>query len=179
MPDANPSPEIVDLLIIGGGPTGLFAAFYAGLRQMSVKIADSLDVLGGQLATLYPEKYIYDVPGFPKVLAKDLVRELVEQGLQYGAQTALGEQVLALDYDEAQRIYLVRTSRGAHPARTILIAAGVGSFTPKTLPLANAPGFIGRGLHYFVKELAPFRDQRVLIVGGGDSAVDWANTIVG
>ena len=83
----------VDVTIIGGGPTGLFAAFYAGLRQMSVKIVDSLDVLGGQLVALYPEKYIYDVAGFPKVLAKDLVRGLTEQAMQYSPAVCLGEQV--------------------------------------------------------------------------------------
>src|SRR5258706_13089386 len=90
--------EAVDVAIIGAGPTGLFASFYAGLRQMSVKIIDSLDVLGGQLATLYPEKYIYDVAGFPKVLAKDLVRDLVTQGTQYNPTLCLGEQVLSLHF---------------------------------------------------------------------------------
>ena len=167
----------VDIAIIGGGPTGLFAAFYAGLRQMSIKIIDSLDVLGGQLATLYPEKYIYDVAGFPKVLAKDLVKDLIEQALQYKPAVALGEQVQSLDYDEATRIYTIKTSKGAHAARSILIAAGVGSFAAKTLPLPNTDRFVGKGLHYFVKELAPFKGRNVLIVGGGDSAVDWANTL--
>src|SRR5687767_11084458 len=95
----TPADGIVDLAIIGGGPTGLFAAFYAGLRQMSVKLIDSLEVLGGQLATLYPEKYIYDVAGFPKILAKDLAHSLIEQGLQYGPQVCLGEQVQTLDHD--------------------------------------------------------------------------------
>src|SRR6187431_902626 len=89
----------VDLAIIGAGPTGLFAAFYAGLRQMSVKIIDSLEQLGGQLVTLYPEKYIYDVAGFPKVLAKALAANLIEQALQYKPQTAVGEQVATLDFD--------------------------------------------------------------------------------
>ena len=117
-----------DLAIIGGGPTGLFAAFYAGLRQMSVKIIDSLDVLGGQLATLYPEKYIYDVPGFPKVLAKDLVRELVVQATQYNPSVCLGEQVISLDFDDSTKLYTVTTSKSRHPSRTVLIAAGVGSF---------------------------------------------------
>src|SRR5947207_10932164 len=88
-----------DLAIIGAGPVGLFASFYAGLRQMSVKLIDSLDVLGGQLITLYPEKFIYDVAGFPKIMAKDLARDLVEQGMQYGAISCLGEQVRTLDFD--------------------------------------------------------------------------------
>jgi ferredoxin/flavodoxin---NADP+ reductase len=167
----------VDLLIVGAGPTGLFAAFYAGLRQMSVTIVDSLDVLGGQLITLYPEKYIYDVAGFPRVLAKDLAANLVEQGTQYRPNVRLSEQVQHLDYHDSTRVYTVRTNQAAHAARAVLIAAGVGSFTPKTLPLPEVERYVGRGLHYFVKQLDAFRGQRVLIVGGGDSAVDWANML--
>jgi thioredoxin reductase (NADPH) len=169
----------VDLAIIGAGPTGLYGAFYAGLRQLSVKLIDSLEMLGGQLTTLYPEKYIYDVAGYPKVLAKDLAASLIEQGMQYGAQACLGEQVRTLDFDPASKVYTIHTSRGAHPARAILIAAGVGAFAPKTLSLANAKAYEGRGLHYFVRDPAELRGQRVLIVGGGDSAVDWANALAG
>src|SRR5215204_6450526 len=110
-----------DLTIIGAGPTGLFAAFYAGLRQMSVKIIDSLDVLGGQLVTLYPEKYIYDVAGFPRILAKDLAHNLVEQGMQYGPTACLGEQVAALDFDPQSRAFQLRTTKQTHAARAILI----------------------------------------------------------
>src|SRR5438552_6488938 len=134
----SPAPDnVVDLTIIGGGPVGLFAAFYAGLRQMSVKIIDSLNELGGQLVTLYPEKYIYDVAGFPKVLAKDLANDLIEQGLQYGAIPALGEQVKTLAFDETNRVFALRTSKASHQTRAILIAAGVGSFTPKKLSLRD------------------------------------------
>src|SRR3954464_4504176 len=97
--------ETVDLAIIGAGPVGLFAAFYAGLRQMTVKLVDSLDVLGGQLITLYPEKYIYDVAGFKQILAKDLAVNLVEQGLQYGAIPCLGEQVRDLLFDDSTRLF--------------------------------------------------------------------------
>ena len=167
----------VDLAIIGGGPTGLFAAFYAGLRQMSVNIIDSLETLGGQLVTLYPEKYIYDVAGFPRILAKDLAANLIEQGTQYNPSISLGEQVRTLEFNSETKIFTIYTSRSEHQARAILIAAGVGSFVPKTLPLAEADRFIGRGLHYFVKAIEPFAGKRVLIVGGGDSAVDWANML--
>src|SRR4051812_45018898 len=118
--------DVVDLAIVGGGPVGLFAAFYAGLRQMSVKIVDSLEALGGQLVTLYPEKYIYDVAGFPKVLAKDLANNLIEQGLQYGAVPCLGEQVRRLDFDPQSKLYSLHTSKAEHRTRAILIAAGVG-----------------------------------------------------
>jgi ferredoxin/flavodoxin---NADP+ reductase len=107
MPDtpvAHSNPKVpVDLAIIGAGPVGLYAAFYAGLRHMSVKIIDSLEVLGGQLVTLYPEKFIYDVAGFPKILAKDLANNLVEQGMQYGAIACLGEQVQSLAFDPQRR----------------------------------------------------------------------------
>jgi thioredoxin reductase (NADPH) len=174
--ESSPSSP-VDLAIIGAGPTGLFAAFYAGLRRMSIKIIDSLDMLGGQLTTLYPEKYIYDVAGFPAVLAKDLSAKLVEQASQYRPAVCLGEQVQTLHFDEATKHYTIHTSKGSHVARSILIAAGMGAFSAKTLPLPNAKGYEGRGLHYFVKEVGVFRGKRILIVGGGDSAVDWANTL--
>jgi thioredoxin reductase (NADPH) len=144
---------------------------------MSVKLIDSLDVLGGQLVTLYPEKYIYDVPGFPRVVAKHLAEQLIRQGMQYGAIACLGEQVRTLDFAAQSRTFHLNTSRATHLARSIIIAAGVGSFVPKKLPIAAAGQFEGRGVHYFVKSLEPFEKQRVLIVGGGDSAVDWANML--
>src|SRR4051812_17521116 len=100
-------PDISDITIIGGGPAGLFGAYYAGMRRMSVRIIDSLDVLGGQLITLYPEKYIYDVAGFPKVLAKDLVASLIQQGLQFGAEVSLGAQVKTLDFDSDAKSYTI------------------------------------------------------------------------
>jgi ferredoxin/flavodoxin---NADP+ reductase len=171
------SSDVTDLIIVGGGPVGLYGAFYAGLRQMSVKIIDSLEVLGGQLMALYPEKYIYDVAGFPKVTAKDLVNSLSEQGLQFGAQTCLGEQVLSLDTNPDDHVFTLKTTKGTHAARLILIAAGVGSFTPRPVPIPQADQWLGKGLHYFVKSLDVFRGKRVLILGGGDSAVDWANML--
>lgn len=173
----QPSAEPVDVAIIGAGPTGLFAAFYAGLRQMSVKLIDSLEILGGQLTTLYPEKYIYDVAGFPKVLSKDLSNGLVEQAVQYNPTVCLGEQVLDVLYDPPSKLYTLKTPKAAHPARAVILAAGVGAFQPKTLPLPNAKGYEGKGLHYFVKSVAEFEKKKVLIVGGGDSAVDWANML--
>jgi thioredoxin reductase (NADPH) len=176
MAQAHEIPNAVDLAIVGGGPVGLFAAFYAGMRRMSVNIIDSLEVLGGQLITLYPEKYIYDVAGFPKILAKDLAANLIEQGLQYGARTSLGEQISDLGYDEVRKLYTLHGNTD-HIARTVLISAGMGAFQPKTLPLPNAEEFHRRGLYYAVKHIADFKDKRVLIVGGGDSAVDWANAL--
>lgn len=174
-PPTHPD-QPVDLAIIGAGPVGLFAAFYAGLRRMSVKIIDSLEALGGQLVTLYPEKYIYDVAGFPKILAKDLAAQLVEQGMQYGAVACLGEQTQSVEDDPAGG-FVIKTSHTTHRARTVVVCAGVGSFQPKKLPLPNEAELAGKGLHYFVKGLEEFRGKRVLVVGGGDSAVDWANML--
>lgn len=174
---SSPTASPVDVAIIGAGPTGLFAAFYAGLRQMSIKLIDSLEMLGGQLTTLYPEKYIYDVAGFPKVFAKELSDNLVQQAIQYNPTVCLGEQVRELIFDETAKTYTLKTSRENHAARTIIVAAGVGAFEPKTLPLPNAPQYVGHGLHYFVKNVSAFEKKKVLIVGGGDSAVDWANML--
>ncbi len=129
----------VDLAIIGGGPTGLFGAFYAGLRGMSVKIIDSLEILGGQLTTLYPEKYIYDVGGFSQILAKDLSQNLVEQAIQYKPAVCLGQRVERLVREGDDGIFRLHTNSSVHPARSILIAAGVGAFEPKTLAAARGP----------------------------------------
>jgi thioredoxin reductase (NADPH) len=175
---AQPAGDVVDLAIIGAGPTGLFAAFYAGLRQMTVKLIDSLEILGGQLTTLYPEKYIYDVAGFPKVLSKDLSKGLEEQAIQYDTtNVCLGEQVQDVVFDESTKTFQVITQKGTHLAKAVILAAGVGAFQPKTLPLSNAKQYEGAGLHYFVKSIAVFEKKKVLIVGGGDSAVDWANML--
>src|SRR6478672_4600987 len=122
--------EIRDITIIGGGPTGLFAAFYAGMRGASCRIIDALPALGGQLMALYPEKYIFDVAGFPKILAKDLVRDMAAQGLQFGATTHLGEIVTGLRKVEGEGAghFVLETDGGDYPSRTIVIAAGIGAF---------------------------------------------------
>jgi ferredoxin/flavodoxin---NADP+ reductase len=165
--------RVFDITIIGGGPTGLFGAFYAGMRQMSTKIIDGLEELGGQLTALYPEKFIYDMPGFPKVLAKDLVQAQVEQGLQYGAEVVLGQKVV--DLFQRDDLWVLRSEKGQeHLSRTVVITAGAGSFSPRKLPLEGTERWEGHGLHYFVKHLEDFRGRQVLVVGGGDSALDWA-----
>jgi len=166
--------QIFDVTIIGGGPTGLFGAFYAGMRQMSTKVIDGLEELGGQLTALYPEKFIYDMPGFPQVKAKDLVRAQVEQGLQYGAEVALGEKITGIEMREDHVWRLISEKGREHLTRTAVITAGAGSFAPKKLPSTDAERWEGRGVYYFVKDPQQFAGQRVLIVGGGDSALDWA-----
>jgi thioredoxin reductase (NADPH) len=164
----------VDVTILGGGPSGLFAAFYAGLRGMSVRILDSLPQLGGQLVALYPEKYVYDMPGFPKVLAKDLAAALVEQATQFGPYVDLGETAERL-LDDGPDGYTIQTSAGSlFPTRSIIIAAGAGAFQPAKLGAQGEEAFEGRGLSYGVRDKAEFEGRRVVIVGGGDSAFDWA-----
>ncbi|EMR05110.1 Ferredoxin--NADP reductase 2 [Bhargavaea cecembensis DSE10] len=169
--------EVFDITIIGGGPAGLFASFYAGMREMKVKILDSLPQLGGQLSELYPDKYIYDVGGFPKILAKDLVANLTEQA-QYGKpEVCLGETVLAANRDGD--LFVIETDKGVHYSRTVLITAGVGAFQPRKLNVEGAESFEGKTLHYGVKDLSSFKGTEVLVCGGGDSAVDWALMLEG
>jgi ferredoxin/flavodoxin---NADP+ reductase len=164
--------EARDLTIIGGGPTGLFAAFYAGLRGISCRIIDSLPELGGQLTALYPEKYIYDVGGFPRVLARDLAASLAEQGLQFGADVRLEEQVQELIRDSDG--YVVTTHTGhRYPTKAVLIAGGKGAFSPRVLECPGYESLLGKGVEYHVRDPARYAGKRILIVGGGDSAVDW------
>ncbi|WP_025783737.1 NAD(P)/FAD-dependent oxidoreductase [Sporosarcina sp. D27] len=164
--------EIVDITIIGGGPTGLFASFYAGMREMSVKIIDSLPQLGGQLIELYPDKYIYDVGGFPKILAKDLVANLVTQAHHSKPEILLGEAALSATRDGDH--FVLKTDKGEHLTRTILLTAGIGAFQPRKIGIEEEVHFENTSLHYGIKDLAMFKDHNVLVCGGGDSAVDWA-----
>jgi ferredoxin/flavodoxin---NADP+ reductase len=167
-------PEIADVTVIGGGPCGLFAAFYAGLRGVRCRIVDALPQLGGQLMALYPEKYIFDVGGLPKILAKDLANNMIEQGTQFGPEVVLEAEVREMVHEDGH-IRLV-TGRGDYLTRTVVISAGKGALNPRVL---ECPGweehFEGRrGVHTHVHRPEDFRGKRVLIVGGGDSAVDWA-----
>jgi ferredoxin/flavodoxin---NADP+ reductase len=165
--------DVFDITILGGGPVGLFGLFYAGLRGLRAKLIDSLAELGGQLITLYPEKYIYDVAGYPKILAKDLVKACVEQGMRFDPAICLEEKVTDLSY-HPDRLICLHTDKGEHWTRAVVLSVGVGAFAPKKLSLPHIEHLEGRGIHYFVKEKQPFADKTVLIVGGGDSAVDWA-----
>lgn len=169
--------DITDLTIIGGGPTGIFAAFYAGMRGISARIIDALPELGGQLTALYPEKYIFDVAGLPKVLAKDLVRSLVEQAEQFHPGVHLNQRVVALEEKDGAGFTLV-TETDRFPSRAILIAAGIGAFSPRRLPQASAEPWYGRGIYDRVTDPAAFTGQRVLVIGGGDSAFDWTSQLL-
>jgi ferredoxin/flavodoxin---NADP+ reductase len=170
-PAADTASELdVDLLIIGAGPTGLFAAYYAGFRELRTAVVDSLPEPGGQITAMYPEKMIFDVAGFPAVKGRDLVTSLVEQADQWKPAYLLGRQ--ARDLTEVGEWLVVTLADGtAVRARAILITAGIGEFRPRPLPAAD--GWLGRGMVHFVPELAVHSGKHVVVVGGGDSALDW------
>ncbi|TWT02340.1 NAD(P)/FAD-dependent oxidoreductase [Planomicrobium sp. CPCC 101079] len=164
--------EIFDITIIGGGPTGLFASFYGGMRKMKVKILDSLPQLGGQLSELYPDKFIYDIGGFQKILAKDLVDNLVAQA-NYGDPAICLEETVS-NVERNDDIFVIETDKGLHYTKSILLTAGVGAFQPRKLGVDGSEQFEGKTLHYGVKDLTLFHGKKVVVLGGGDSAVDWA-----
>lgn len=166
-----------DITIIGGGPTGLFAMFYAGMRGATARIVDALPQLGGQLTALYPEKYIFDVGGYPKVLAKELVRQLVDQAAQFSQPSYLNQEVRSLEHDGGH--FTLVTDSDRFVSRSVVIAAGIGAFTPRRLPQPFAEKWYGRGIYDVVTNPDDFRGQRVVIIGGGDSAFDWATQLVG
>ncbi len=174
----SPETEVFDVTIIGGGPVGLYGAYYAGFRTLRTKIVESLDALGGQITALYPEKPIYDVAGFPKIIGRELVDNLVEQAGQYNPAICTGETVETLERTADGPLRLT-TNRSAHLSKVLLVTAGIGAFHPKTFKKPEIDSFEGRGLYYFVKSFKDFAGKRVLITGGGDSAVDWANGLVG
>ncbi|MDQ3388497.1 MAG: NAD(P)/FAD-dependent oxidoreductase [Gemmatimonadota bacterium] len=166
--------EVKDITIIGGGPTGLYAAFYAGLRGVSCRIVDALPELGGQLMALYPEKYIYDVGGLPRILAKDLARNMIVQGTQFDPEVVLEAEVRELVREDGH--LLLRTGRGDFRSRTVIITGGKGALNPRVLECPGWQDFYtdGGAARTHVRVPEDFRDRRVLLVGGGDSAADWA-----
>src|SRR5919198_4957781 len=168
--------EMKDITIIGGGPTGLFALFYAGMRGVTAQIIDALPEPGGQLTALYPEKYIFDVGGLPQVLAKDLVRALLEQADRFQQPIHLAQRVTRLEQDGDH--FTLVTDRDHFPTRAIVIAAGIGAFSPRRLPQRCAEPWYGRGIYDVVTDPEAFRDRRVLIIGGGDSAFDWGTQLL-
>ncbi len=161
-----------DVVIIGAGPAGLFAGFYCGMRKLSAVIVDPLEIAGGRLAALYPEKYIYDVAGHDKIRAIDLVHNLEQQLTRFEDSTdlLLGEEVTAMEKNDD--IFTVTTNKREIKAKAVIIAAGSGAFAPRKLGLEGEDE--AENLHYFVDDLAKFKDRKVAIFGGGDSAVDWA-----
>lgn len=163
--------DLYDITIIGGGPTGLFGLFYAGLRQAKTKLIDSMSELGGQLTALYPEKYIYDMPAYPKVLTKHLVKSMVEQAIQFNPNICLEENVL--DLKKESDIFKLTTNKNVHYTKTVIIAGGVGAFSPRKLKAKGVDELEGKGVYYTIKNPDSFSGKDVIIVGAGDSALDW------
>lgn len=165
------------MLVIGAGPSGLYAAYYAGFRGFSVTVLDVLAEPGGQISAMYPEKDIYDIAGFAKVKGRDLVSGLLDQANQFSPKYVLGERAESLETSEEGPVTVITDKGTVITAKAVVITGGIGSFTPRELPAGNE--FIGRGLVYFVPRLEEHRDKDVVIVGGGDSAFDWALSLHG
>ncbi len=165
--------EVFDITVIGGGPVGMFTAFYGGMRQASVKMIESLPQLGGQLSALYPEKFIYDIAGFPKVRAQELINNLKEQMSKFEQTIALEQAVQRVEkLDDGT--FKLTTDKEIHYSRTIIITAGNGAFQPRRIEIEGAEKYEGKNLHYFINDLNHFAGKKVVVFGGGDSAVDWA-----
>jgi thioredoxin reductase (NADPH) len=163
-----------DILIIGAGPTGLFAVFEAGLLQLKCHLIDALGQAGGQCSELYPKKPIYDIPGFPEVLAGDLVDNLMQQIAPFQPGFTLGERAETLERTEDD-FFIVTTNKGTqHKAKVVAIAGGLGSFEPRKPEIEGIERFEDKGVAYLIKEPEQYRGKRVVIAGGGDSALDWS-----
>ncbi len=161
----------VDVLVVGAGPSGLYAAYYAGFRGLTVAVVDGLPEAGGQITALYPEKLIYDIAGFPAVKGKDLVENLVAQAAPFDPHYLLAQQ--AVSYcDEGDHVLIGTASGTVVKARAVVVTGGIGTFTPRPLP--GGDHWEGRGLEYIVATYLPYAGKDVIVVGGGDSAVDWA-----
>ena len=174
MPEAANEQVTCDLLIVGAGPVGLYGAYYAGARGLSVAVMDSLPEAGGQVSAMYPEKPIYDVAGFPAVKGRDLIDGLLEQAATFSPRYLLEQQAMGLRM-EGERPVVSSSSGVEVRAGAVVLTAGIGAFSPRPLPAAD--GWEGRGLAYFVPSLAEYAGEDVVVVGGGDSAFDWAENL--
>lgn len=163
-----------DLLIIGAGPTGLFAVFEAGLLKIKCHIIDALPQPGGQLAELYPKKPIFDIPGYPSVGAGELIDNLMEQIKQFEPGFTLSETAVSLKKIDNEWFEVITNKETIHRAKAVAIAGGLGTFEPRKPEIENVADYEEKGVEYFVKDPELFRDKRVVIAGGGDSALDWS-----
>lgn len=169
--------DCYDTIIIGGGPVGLFGAYYAGLRDMSVKLIDSRAELGGQISAIYPEKWVYDIPGIPAIRGKDLFRNLKKQFEPYNIPVSLNEEVTLIRKNRNNILCITTKSMKVFHAKTAILCVGMGAHMPRKLAIDNMQDFEGKGIHYGVKSLDEFRNKKILVLGGGDSALDLALTV--
>lgn len=163
-----------DVVIVGAGPVGLFAVFELGMLKMRAALIDALEIAGGQCAALYPEKPIYDIPGYPRIDAQELIAQLQHQITPFKPSFHLGEQVVAMNTAEGGRFHVTTSAGRTFDCAAVMIAAGVGAFGPNRPPLDGLADYEGTSIHYLVKRREDFRGKRIVIAGGGDSAVDWA-----
>jgi thioredoxin reductase (NADPH) len=164
----------IDILIIGAGPTGLFTVFEAGLLKLKCHLIDALPKPGGQCSEIYPKKPIYDIPAYPEILAGDLTKKLIAQSKQFKPGFTLGERAETIN-KQVDGSFIVTTNKGTkHHAKIVAIAGGLGSFEPRKPLIPNIAAFEDKGVAYIIKEPEIYRDKKVVISGGGDSALDWA-----
>ncbi|HBO69901.1 MAG TPA: ferredoxin--NADP(+) reductase [Deltaproteobacteria bacterium] len=165
--------DMYDVTIVGGGPVGLYATYYAGLRDCKTKLIDMEPQIGGRLISMYPEKEIFDVAGFPRILARDLIAELTRQAMQYRPTVVPDERVVGMRL-HGERVIELTTTKGSHFTQTSILAVGSGAFVPRKLDIPHMAALEGHGVYYYLPSFEPMRGKRVLVVGGGNSAVDWA-----
>ena len=170
--------ECYDTIIVGGGPVGLFGAYYAGLRDMKVRLIDRRHELGGQLTAIYPEKWVYDIPGIPAIRGKELFRNLLTQIQPYSTPLSLNEEIVQIRKNRNDILRLESRSGFIYHTKTVVLCLGMGAHIPRRIEVPNLKDFEGKGVYYGVHNLEDFRGKRVLVVGGGDSALDLALTIV-
>ncbi|MFD1671693.1 NAD(P)/FAD-dependent oxidoreductase [Agrilactobacillus yilanensis] len=166
--------HIYDITVIGGGPVGMFATFYAGLKSADVHLIECLPQLGGQVEALYPEKEIYDIAGFPQVKGKDLISQLQSQIDNFDPDISLNTSVQSINYQATDKVFEIETNHETYYSKSVIIAIGNGAFAPRKLAFEYDHQLDGDYVSYFVKDLSKFKGHDVAIAGGGDSAVDWA-----
>ncbi|MEK0314466.1 NAD(P)/FAD-dependent oxidoreductase [Cohnella sp. 56] len=169
-------PNVFDVTIIGGGPAGLYSAFYSGLREMKTKLIEYQPVLGGKV-NVYPEKMIWDVGGLTPVTGEQLIQQLIQQGLTFNPEVVLGEKITSITRQGDDIFVLQAASGSLHYSKTVILAVGGGILKPTKLDIEGADRFEVSNLHYTVKSLSRFKGKTVLISGGGNTAIDWANEL--